>query len=90
MSLLPFLLALQTAVPLSAIPWGQSDQQRQLGLSVSDTTDGLIAQTSGEIVPYIQEVRSLPGGLDDVPVFNSNSPEIISSEDLVAKVGKNA
>ena len=30
-----------------------------------------------------QEVRSLPGGLDNVPVFNSNSPEIIESDGIL-------
>lgn len=84
MSLLPFLLALQAAMPLSVVPLVQSDQQSLAqDLSVPGATDGLVAQTSGEIVPYIQEVRSLPGGLDDVPVFNSNSPEIISSEGIL-------
>lgn len=30
-----------------------------------------------------QEVRSLPGSLDDVPVFNSNSPEKIGGEGIL-------
>lgn len=30
-----------------------------------------------------QEVRSLPGSLDDVPVFNSNSPEIVSEPGIL-------
>lgn len=30
-----------------------------------------------------QEVRSLPGQLDDVPVFNSNSPEIVQTEGIL-------
>jgi hypothetical protein len=35
-----------------------------------------IAQAPAEIVRP-QEVRPLPGGLDTVPVFNSNSPELV-------------
>jgi hypothetical protein len=30
-----------------------------------------------------QEVRPLPGGLDQIPVFNSNSPEIIQKEGIL-------
>ncbi|NJN88668.1 MAG: DUF3370 family protein, partial [Leptolyngbyaceae cyanobacterium SL_7_1] len=30
-----------------------------------------------------QEVRSLPGQLDTIPVFNSNSPELIQSEGIL-------
>jgi len=30
-----------------------------------------------------QEIRSLPGQLDEVPVFNSNSPELIQSEGII-------
>lgn len=43
----------------------------------------LISQASGEIITIEQEVRELPGGLDNVPVFNSNSPEIISSDGIL-------
>ena len=31
----------------------------------------------------LQEVRSLPGKLDDVPVFNSNSPELVLNEGIL-------
>ncbi|MGD1896564.1 MAG: DUF3370 domain-containing protein [Phormidesmis sp.] len=41
----------------------------------------LVAQS--DVVTIPQEVRSLPGGLDDVPVFNSNSPEIISGAGIL-------
>jgi hypothetical protein len=30
-----------------------------------------------------QEVRPLPGKLDDVPVFNSNSPELVQTEGIL-------
>ncbi len=52
----------------------------------------LIAQTTPEIKPpvappqYIiqkQPVRSLPGRLDKIPVFNSNSPEIVKNPGIL-------
>ncbi len=30
-----------------------------------------------------QEIRSLPGRLDDIPVFNSNSPEVVLTEGIL-------
>ena len=45
-----------------------------------------------EILRSQQEVRVLPGGLDDVPVFNSNSPELVLQEGILLstfpKIGK--
>ncbi len=40
-----------------------------------------IAATSEVVIP--QEVRPLPGGLDDSPVLNSNSPEVVSSPGIL-------
>ncbi len=34
-------------------------------------------------VVQIQQVRPLPGGLDSVPVFNSNSPELVQTEGIL-------
>ncbi len=42
-----------------------------------------IAQSAGDIITIPQSVRPLPGGLDNVPVFNSNSPEIIQSDGIL-------
>lgn len=42
-----------------------------------------IAQNAGNITTIPQPVRSLPGGLDNVPVFNSNSPETIESDGIL-------
>ena len=42
-----------------------------------------IAQNAGGVVTIPQSVRSLPGSLDDVPVFNSNSPEVIESDGIL-------
>ena len=47
---------------------------------------------SQEILRSQQEVRALPGGLDDVPAFNSNSPELVLQEGILLstfpKIGK--
>ena len=45
--------------------------------------DMLVAQAESGVITIPQQVRSLPGGLDDVPVFNSNSPEIIQSDGIL-------
>ena len=41
-----------------------------------------MTQVATEIVK-IQELRPLPGHLDQVPVFNSNSPELVLSEGIL-------
>lgn len=52
----------------------------QLGLTDSAA---LMAQVESGVITIPQEVRPLPGGLDDVPVFNSNSPEIIEGDGIL-------
>lgn len=42
-----------------------------------------VAQAQSNVITIEQEVRPLPGGLDSVPVFNSNSPEIIESDGIL-------
>jgi Protein of unknown function (DUF3370) len=43
---------------------------------------GAAAQDYAEVFQQ-QEVRQLPGQLDQIPVFNSNSPELIQSEGIL-------
>ncbi|MGB2925530.1 MAG: DUF3370 family protein, partial [Limnothrix sp.] len=45
----------------------------------------IVAQAPAEPVEIVrpQEVRPLPGQLDSVPVFNSNSPEKVLSEGIL-------
>ncbi len=45
--------------------------------------DQTLAQASGNLITVPQEVRSLPGSLNNVPVFNSNSPEIIKGNGIL-------
>ncbi|MEO1622228.1 MAG: DUF3370 domain-containing protein [Cyanobacteria bacterium J06632_3] len=60
----------------------QSADSQALASSVVSPETTLLAQ-SGEIITIPQSVRSLPGSLDRVPVFNSNSPEIIESDGIL-------
>jgi len=44
----------------------------------------LLAQNASYQYIYVpQEVRPLPGQLDEVPVFNSNSPEVVQQEGIL-------
>jgi hypothetical protein len=49
----------------------------------AQTGSQTLAQAEGSIISIPQEVRPLPGGLDRVPVFNSNSPEVIASDGIL-------
>ncbi|NET73766.1 MAG: DUF3370 domain-containing protein [Sphaerospermopsis sp. SIO1G2] len=51
-----------------------------LGLTFTQVTT--ISQSPEEIIQP-QEVRKLPGKLDTVPVFNSNSPELVLKEGIL-------
>ncbi len=42
-----------------------------------------VARAENGVITIPQQVRSLPGQLDNVPVFNSNSPEIIESDGIL-------
>lgn len=43
----------------------------------------LVTPLRQQVVTQIQEIRTLPGQLDPVPVFNSNSPEIVQTEGIL-------
>ncbi|QQE65016.1 hypothetical protein GFS31_17010 [Leptolyngbya sp. BL0902] len=51
----------------------------------ADPTETVILSRDGTYAEVIrrQEVRPLPGGLDNVPVFNSNSPEVVQQEGIL-------
>lgn len=40
-------------------------------------------QPAQELIIQKQEIRKLPGSLDEIPVFNSNSPEVIQDEGIL-------
>ena len=89
MSLLPFLLTLYSVAPFPMPLLTEQDLEyltvQPVKLAVPDSfSRELTAQTiAQEIIPHIQEVRPLPGRLDDVPVFNSNSPELIENDGIL-------
>ncbi|MDV3350438.1 DUF3370 domain-containing protein [Leptothoe sp. LEGE 181152] len=88
MGLLPFLIALLAAPlssPLTLEQQLETSSDQTIDVSATDFSNHrAIAQNRApEIIPQIQEVRPLPGRLDNVPVFNSNSPELIESEGIL-------
>ncbi len=60
---------------LAIFPWF-------LSVLISQTPETPAPQAPPEII-QVQEVRPLPGQLDQVPVFNSNSPELIQTEGIL-------
>ncbi|EDX84975.1 hypothetical protein S7335_2674 [Synechococcus sp. PCC 7335] len=60
----------------------QTHQVVQSQVAQGQVTQSQIARESS-VITVPQEVRPLPGGLDTVPVFNSNSPEIIESDGIL-------
>ncbi|MEM8613014.1 MAG: DUF3370 domain-containing protein [Cyanobacteria bacterium P01_H01_bin.105] len=85
MSLLPFLLTLSATVPVLPVLLNQESAISSVESAVSESANRRIItqNTPPEAIPQIQEVRPLPGELDDVPVFNSNSPELIEDEGIL-------
>ncbi len=67
---------LQSDSQIDFSPTGQQIIQTQIAQTQ-------IAQNQSNIITVPQTVRPLPGGLDTVPVFNSNSPEIIESDGIL-------
>ncbi len=76
------LPATAIAAPIDAAPAEQIETAESPSIQ-SDDAGIVIAQAAGNLVTIPQEVRSLPGSLDNVPVFNSNSPEIIESDGIL-------
>ncbi len=67
-------------------PTGQQIVQTQIAqtqIAQTQIAQTQIAQNQSNIITVPQTVRPLPGGLDTVPVFNSNSPEIIESDGIL-------
>ncbi|MEL6855727.1 MAG: DUF3370 domain-containing protein [Cyanobacteria bacterium J06607_13] len=77
--MLPWLmsLALTQQRPAPAMPPAVSDPSIHSG--------GLVAQAEQPQTEFLieQEVRPLPGSLDSVPVFNSNSPELVEKPGIL-------
>ncbi|MBD2437757.1 DUF3370 domain-containing protein [Nostoc sp. FACHB-110] len=76
----------QLALPVSLFLFGFAITQT-IGCNTFPTNSTVIAQTSPQPTPQeiVQpgEVRALPGKLDTIPVFNSNSPEWVKNEGIL-------
>lgn len=78
------LLALTTASTASLATFSLAEALvTQVSPATMPPNAPLVAQANGDVITIEQEVRSLPGGLDNVPVFNSNSPEIIETDGIL-------
>lgn len=55
------------------------------GVAVPNAGETVILSRDGTYAEVVrrQEVRPLPGGLDEIPVFNSNSPEVVQQEGIL-------
>ena len=79
-------------VPIAQVPAPTAPIQRQAPSrpvtppqNLLPAPDPLLPQESIPALEIIesQEVRTLPGRLDDIPVFNSNSPEVVMTEGIL-------
>lgn len=75
--MLSALVALTLSPVLAQVP--------QTEVAAPNPTETVVLSRDGTYAEVIrrQEVRPLPGGLDDVPVFNSNSPEVVQQEGIL-------
>ena len=75
--MLSALVALTLSPVLAQVP--------QAEVAVPNPTETVVLSRDGTYAEVIrrQEVRPLPGSLDEVPVFNSNSPEVVQQEGIL-------
>ncbi|HEY9700456.1 MAG TPA: DUF3370 domain-containing protein [Trichocoleus sp.] len=81
LTVLSLLSLAQVVVPASASP--VPFPQAQPSITAPIITAPLPATPQSIDIVQSQEVRPLPGQLDNTPVFNSNSPEVIQSEGIL-------
>ncbi|MEB3288596.1 MAG: DUF3370 domain-containing protein [Leptolyngbya sp.] len=72
-------------VPQAEVMDSQPEVEAPRPITSTDPTETVILSRDGTYAEVIrrQDVRPLPGGLDDVPVFNSNSPEVVQQEGIL-------
>jgi hypothetical protein len=75
------LAQLTTAAAVYAMP-RSSPRSSNNPPAVTTPAPTPIPQRQAEII-YPQDVRPLPGQLDNIPVFNSNSPEVVQTEGIL-------
>jgi Protein of unknown function (DUF3370) len=77
LTVLSFLTFAQVAAPVQA-----NAAPARPAVTAPTLVSPPIPQRQAEVVRP-QDVRALPGQLDNIPVFNSNSPEVIQSEGIL-------
>lgn len=77
-----FLPLLPLAQTIPVPPSQQVILRREVPPPVTEPSPPLPAEPP-QVVMQPQEVRPLPGKLDNVPVFNSNSPEVVQTEGIL-------
>lgn len=92
MSPLLYLLALCSLIPFTLFSVSSLEKISERTLYQPNALPDLWRASSSltmtqtkeqDVSQQIQDVRPLPGNLDDVPVFNSNSPELIETEGIL-------
>lgn len=78
-NLLIYLLLL--ALVGGGASWFLTKQSTPFSQTFAQTTP--TPKSTPQIIVQPQEVRALPGKLDDVPMFNSNSPEWVKTEGIL-------
>lgn len=75
---------LSEPIPAQAELLAQANSQGHRETAQSNGQTEVVFRNSSyaEVIQY-QEVRPLPGALDEVPVFNSNSPEVIQQNGIL-------
>ena len=76
-------LAVTELTAVAPAPVVAQTAEQEAAQTVAQMSPQVVAQAGGEVITVPQDVRSLPGGLDNIPVFNSNSPEIISNDGIL-------
>ncbi|TVP64343.1 MAG: DUF3370 domain-containing protein [Leptolyngbya sp. LCM1.Bin17] len=75
--MLSALVALTVSPLFAQLPQGEITEPIETKTVVIPRDDAY-----AEVIRY-QDVRPLPGALDDIPVFNSNSPEVVQREGIL-------
>ena len=72
-------------VPQTEVPDPLAERVASAPPAQAGSAETVILSRDGAYAEVIrrQEVRPLPGGLDNTPVFNSNSPEVVQQEGIL-------
>ena len=77
---LPLIFAQAIPIPIPVIP---PPPVTRPSPGVVPTTPAIEQPPEPQVISVSQPVRPLPGKLDNIPVFNSNNPELIFNEGII-------